>query len=67
MVFLDRFLGGSTPDVFHLSKGRLLIVEARREGLELTYDVPKAVSQAIAMLKTTKYVTVALLLPSYLS
>jgi len=54
--YKDRLLapGGSRDDAFDISKGRLLLVEAKRQSLEQTLVsyIPEAVSQAIALLKT---------------
>ena len=67
MAFSDRLLapGGSREDAFDISKGRLFLVEAKRQSLEqsLVSYIPEAVSQAIALLKSAKCVsTTALLL-----
>lgn len=66
MAFSDRLLapGGSRDDALEISKGRLLLVEAKRQSLEqglVTY-IPEAVSQAIALLKSAKYASTAYLL-----
>lgn len=66
MSYLDRLLlpGGSREDTFHISKGCLFLVEAKRQNPEpaLATYTPVAVSQAIALLKTAKYVAVLCLL-----
>jgi hypothetical protein len=58
MAFSDRLLapGGSRDDALDISKGRLLLVEAKRQSLEqsLISYIPEAVSQAIALLKSAK-------------
>ena len=58
MAFPDRLLasGGSRDDVFDILKGRLFLVEAKRQSLEqsLVSYIPEAVSQAIALLKSAK-------------
>jgi len=55
--YKDRLLapGGSREDVFDISKGRLFLVEAKRQSLEqsLVSYIPEAVSQAIALLRST--------------
>ncbi|KAL4251082.1 hypothetical protein ABKN59_005641 [Abortiporus biennis] len=54
--YKDRLLspGGSREDAFDISKGRLFLVQAKRQSLEetLVLYIPEAVSQAIALLKT---------------
>ena len=66
MAFSDRLLapGGSRDDAFDISKGRLFLVEAKRQSLEqsLVSYIPEAVSQAIALLKSAKYVSTVYLL-----
>jgi hypothetical protein len=66
--FLARLLnpGSSRDDAFDISKGRLFLVEAKRQSLErvLTSFIPEAVSQAIALLKSEKYVDIAWITPS---
>ncbi len=61
MEFLDRLLlpGASRDDTFEIANGRLFLVEAKRQNLEqsLKSCIPEAVSQAIALLKSTKYVS----------
>jgi hypothetical protein len=49
--------GGSTEDSFEFAKGQLLLVQAKRLSLGQTFieSVPEAVSQAITVLKSTKY------------
>ena len=60
MAFSDRLLapGGSREDAFDISKGRLFLVEAKRQSLEqsLVSYIPEAVSQAIALLRSAKCV-----------
>ena len=56
----DRLLapGASRDDTFKIAKGRLFLVEAKRQNLEpnlLSY-IPEAVSQAVALLKSSRYV-----------
>lgn len=62
----DRLLapGGSREDAFDISKGRLFLVEAKRQSLEqsLVAYIPEAVSQAIALLKSAKCASAAALL-----
>jgi len=52
----DRLLGpgGSREDAFEIAKGRLFLVEAKRQSLkqELVSHIPEAVSQAIALLRS---------------
>jgi len=67
MAFSDRLLapGGSRDDAFDISKGRLFLVEAERQSLSntsLVPYIPEAVSQAIALLKSAKYVRTVYLL-----
>ena len=66
MAFSDRLLapGGSRDDAFDISKGRLFLVEAKRQSLEqsLVSYIPEAVSQAIALLKSAKYVSTVYIL-----
>ncbi|KDR68489.1 hypothetical protein GALMADRAFT_104694 [Galerina marginata CBS 339.88] len=54
--YKDRLLtpGGSRDDAFDISKGLLLLVEAKRQSLEqsLVSYIPEAVSQAIALWKS---------------
>ncbi|EED77110.1 predicted protein [Postia placenta Mad-698-R] len=54
----DRLLApcGSRDDAFVISKGRLVLVEAKRQSLNRTLIsyIPEAVSQAIAVLKSAK-------------
>jgi len=53
----DRLLlpGASRDDTFEIANGRLFLVEAKRQNLEqsLKSCIPEAVSQAIALLKST--------------
>jgi hypothetical protein len=53
--------GGSREDTFEIAKGRLFLVEAKRQGFEQTFThyIPEAVGQAIALLKSAKYVSLA--------
>jgi hypothetical protein len=57
-AFSDRLLGpgGSREDAFEISKGRLFLVEAKRQSLEqnLASYIPEAVSQASALLKSAR-------------
>ncbi|KAG9309681.1 hypothetical protein JVU11DRAFT_10353 [Chiua virens] len=47
--------GGYREDAIEIAKGRLLLVEAKRQGeRDLASYIPEAVSQAIALLKTAK-------------
>ncbi len=59
--FSDRLLlpGASRDDAIEISNGRLFLVEAKRQNLEqsLKFCIPEAVSQAIALLKSAKYVS----------
>lgn len=58
MAFSDNLLWGSTFDAFKISKGCLLIVQAKfYHGTKETLDSysPEAVSHAIALLKSEKY------------
>jgi len=59
----DRLLapGGSREDAFEIVNGRLLLVEAKRQSLEqsLVSYIPEAVSLAIALLGSAKYVNLA--------
>lgn len=70
MAFLDRLLlpGASRDDAFEIANGRLFLVEAKRQNLEqaLKHCIPEAVSQAIALIKSAKYVSSRHLL-NYLS
>ncbi|KAF8071973.1 hypothetical protein FPV67DRAFT_1560692 [Lyophyllum atratum] len=54
--YKDRLLapGGSREDAFEIAKGRLFLVEAKRQSLQqsLVAYIPEAVSQAIALLKS---------------
>lgn len=55
----DRLLlpGGSRRDAFEIAKGCLFLVEAKRQGeRDLASYTPEAVGQAIALLKSAKYV-----------
>ena len=56
MAFSDRLLapGGSRDDAFDISKGRLFLVEAKRQSLEqsLVSYIPEVISQAIALPKS---------------
>jgi hypothetical protein len=63
-LFSDRLFSGSTADALHISTARLFIVEAKpkpandnEEDLYLFSDIPEAVSQAIGLLKSARYVS----------
>jgi hypothetical protein len=62
MAPLDRLLapGGSREDALAISTGRILLVEARGQSPAQSFAayIPKAVSQAIALLKCAKYVRI---------
>jgi hypothetical protein len=62
-AFSDRLLapGGSRDDAFEIANGRLFLVEAKRQGPDRTLVsyIPEAVGQAIALLKSAKYVSLA--------
>ena len=55
------FPGGSRDDAFDIAKGRLFLVEAKRQSLEqsLVSYIPEAVGQAIALLRSAKYGRIA--------
>lgn len=63
MIFSDRLLapGGTREDAFDIAKGRLFLVEAKRQSHEqsLVSYIPEAIAQAIALLKSEKYVAFA--------
>ena len=62
-AFSDRLLipGGSRDDAFEIANGRLFLVAAKYQGLERTLIsyIPEAVGQAITLLKSEKYVSLA--------
>ncbi|KJA14949.1 hypothetical protein HYPSUDRAFT_149754 [Hypholoma sublateritium FD-334 SS-4] len=69
IAFSDRLLGpgGSRVrgnDALNISKGRMLLVEAKRPSSEDSFIscIPEAVSQAIALLKSAKYVSTGYIL-----
>lgn len=65
MVFSDRLLcpGGSRlEDALYISQGYLFFIEAKHQSLEKSY-IPKAVSQAIALLRSTRCVNTACFTP----
>ena len=61
MAFSDHLLApsGSRDDAFDILKGCLFLVEAKCQSFEqiLVSYIPEAISQAIALLKSTKYVS----------
>jgi hypothetical protein len=66
LSFLDRLLalGGSRRDALKISKGHLIFVKFKGQGLErslLSY-IPEAVSQGIALLRSTKCVNILILI-----
>ena len=66
MGFLDHMLspGASREDAFNIVKGCLFLLGAKCQSLErsLISYIPEAVSQAIALLKSKRYVSTACLL-----
>jgi hypothetical protein len=64
-LFSDRLFSGSTWDALDISTARLFIVKVKHENrdeedLYLFSDIPEAVSQAIGLLKSAKYVSTLL-------